>query len=82
MYSGEVFTLLGHNGAGKTTLMNILTGLESPDTGEVLVNGKDISSEIDEIRHNMGICPQQDDWLFDQLTVRQVEAPFISPCQG
>jgi ABC-type multidrug transport system ATPase subunit len=72
MYDGEVFALLGHNGAGKTTLMSILTGLQSPDTGEVFVDGHDISSELDEIRQSLGICPQQDDLLFDQLTVRQV----------
>src|SRR2546428_10768508 len=41
--AGEIHALLGENGAGKTTLMNILYGLVSPDSGEVLVDGKPVS---------------------------------------
>jgi simple sugar transport system ATP-binding protein len=37
---GEIVALLGENGAGKTTLMNILYGLYSPTSGEVLVDGE------------------------------------------
>lgn len=37
---GEVLGLLGENGAGKSTMMNILSGLYSPDEGEILFDGK------------------------------------------
>jgi simple sugar transport system ATP-binding protein len=38
---GEVLGLLGENGAGKTTLMNILSGLYRPDSGKILIDGKE-----------------------------------------
>jgi simple sugar transport system ATP-binding protein len=37
---GQVFCLLGENGAGKSTVIKILTGVERPTLGEVLVDGK------------------------------------------
>ncbi|PID36695.1 MAG: heme ABC transporter ATP-binding protein [Rhodobacterales bacterium] len=39
---GEVLGLLGENGAGKSTMMNILSGLYSPDEGEILIDGKPV----------------------------------------
>ena len=40
---GEVLGLLGENGAGKSTMMNILSGLYSPDEGEILIDGKPVT---------------------------------------
>ena len=40
LYGGEVHALLGENGAGKTTLMNILSGVHTPDDGEITIAGQ------------------------------------------
>jgi len=40
---GEIFSLLGPSGCGKTTLLRICAGFEQPDSGKVLLNGKEIT---------------------------------------
>ncbi len=57
---GEIHALLGENGAGKTTLMNILYGLATPDSGEILLDGKQvrISSPSDAIRRGISMVHQ------------------------
>lgn len=43
MEKGELVSLLGPSGIGKTTLFNIMSGLESPSSGKVMLDGKDIT---------------------------------------
>jgi len=43
--SGEFITLLGPSGSGKTTVLRMIAGFEKPDSGKILLNGKDISTK-------------------------------------
>ena len=40
---GEFLALMGPSGSGKTTLLNLMAGIDTPTSGEVIVNGRDIS---------------------------------------
>ena len=41
---GEFVAIMGESGSGKTTLLNLLAGLDKPTAGQILLNGKDLSS--------------------------------------
>ena len=45
LQKNEIVSLLGVSGAGKTTLFNVISGLMEPDSGEVLLNGKEITGQ-------------------------------------
>jgi ABC-2 type transport system ATP-binding protein len=51
---GDIFALLGPNGAGKTTAMKIMTGLMSPDAGEVRIFGHSILTEYEQAMAEVG----------------------------
>ena len=57
---GEILSLLGENGSGKTTLMNMLSGIYTPDSGTILVDGQPvtISSPQDAKRLGIGMVHQ------------------------
>lgn len=56
---GECFALLGVSGAGKTTTFKCLTGEEVPTTGDVHIQGFDLTtlSGFDKARKQIGYCP-------------------------
>jgi ABC-2 type transport system ATP-binding protein len=56
---GEIFALLGPNGAGKTTLINIVCGIVTPSSGEVLVDGRNWQSDYRYARERIGLVPQE-----------------------
>lgn len=47
IYRGETVAITGHSGSGKTTLMALLAGLDTPDSGTILLEGRDIN-QMDE----------------------------------
>lgn len=55
---GEFVTLIGPSGSGKSTLFNLLTGLESADSGEILVNGR-----VTALAGSFAYMPQRDTLL-------------------
>ncbi|MBI1748170.1 MAG: LPS export ABC transporter ATP-binding protein [Acidobacteria bacterium] len=69
---GEVIGLLGPNGAGKTTTFYIIVGLTTPDTGRVLLDGKEITQLPMYLRARSGISylPQEPS-VFRKLTVEE-----------
>ncbi len=52
---GEVKALVGENGAGKSTLMKILYGMQSPDSGEIIIDGKTVVLRNPNDAINVGI---------------------------
>ena len=56
---GEIFALLGPNGAGKTTLINIVCGIVTPSSGEVIADGHHIQREYRAARSKIGLVPQE-----------------------
>ena len=59
IYKGEIFGLLGPNGAGKTTTIRILATVLPPDSGEVAIGGYSLGRRAEDIRHIIGVCPQE-----------------------
>ena len=69
---GEIHSLLGENGAGKSTLMKVLFGIESPDSGKIILNGQEttIKSPMDAISKGIGMVHQHF-MLVPSLTVAE-----------
>lgn len=67
---GSVVSLLGPNGAGKTTTFYMIVGIEKPDAGTVMLDGKDISSMpmYERARAGIGYLPQEAS-IFSKMTV-------------
>ncbi|QIP14345.1 ABC transporter ATP-binding protein [Spirosoma aureum] len=65
--AGQVMAVLGRSGCGKTTLLKILAGLETPDTGEVRMDGQSILSVPPELRQVVYLY--QEPLLFPHLNV-------------
>jgi ABC-type branched-subunit amino acid transport system ATPase component len=68
----EVTGLIGPNGAGKTTLVNVMSGVDFPDSGTIELNGEDITSWTAEKRAAAGLARTfQHGHLFARLSARE-----------
>jgi ABC-2 type transport system ATP-binding protein len=67
---GELFGFLGPNGAGKTTTIRMLTGILTPDAGDVSICGIDIQKHPIAAKMQMGIIPEMSN-VYTELTATQ-----------
>src|SRR5213083_1717303 len=80
---GEVHALLGENGAGKSTLMSILYGLYTPDSGEILMNGKPVAIHSPKNAIELGIgMVHQHFMLIPVMTVTENIVLAQEPTKG
>jgi ABC-type multidrug transport system ATPase subunit len=66
----SLLAVVGPSGAGKSTLLGALTGYRPANGGTVSFDGRDLYADYDELRHRIGLVPQ-DDILHAALTVRR-----------
>lgn len=70
VYPGEVHALLGANGAGKSTLVKLFAGIEQPDTGKILLGGREVHFAAPRAALSAGIATvHQELSLFPSLDV-------------
>ncbi|GAA5002077.1 ATP-binding cassette domain-containing protein [Pseudoluteimonas lycopersici] len=72
---GEITGLLGPNGAGKTTTLRMLYTLMRPETGRVLVDGRDVAADAVAARRALGVLPDARG-VYKRLTARENIAYF------
>lgn len=66
---GELFAILGGNGSGKTTTLGVISGLNKPYLGEVLIDGKPLSKLENLYNGVLGVLPQNPHSVFVKKTV-------------
>ncbi|HLE95978.1 MAG TPA: ABC transporter ATP-binding protein [Candidatus Thermoplasmatota archaeon] len=66
---GDLAAIVGPSGSGKTTVLRLVAGLETPEAGRVLVDGRDVTREAPEARHLAYVF--QEGALFPHLDVRR-----------
>ncbi len=79
---GEMIAIMGPSGCGKTTLLNVLSGIDQPNSGEVLIAGKPMYSVSDDLRtqmraENLGFIFQDFNLLPVLSAVENVELPLL-----
>lgn len=74
IHRGETKIILGESGSGKSTILKLILGLIKPDSGQILIEGRDIAQMVERdlvsIRRDIGMVFQEGA-LFDSLSVRE-----------
>jgi phospholipid/cholesterol/gamma-HCH transport system ATP-binding protein len=74
---GEIFVIMGPSGSGKSVLLKHLIGLESPDEGEILINGESVQSPEIAAKYRMALVFQSGA-LLNSLTVGENVGLYLS----
>lgn len=77
---GEMVFVTGHSGAGKSTLLKLAAAIERPTSGNVIVNGQNVSAlsarAVPFLRRNLGLVFQDHKLLFDRTVYDNVVLPL------
>ena len=78
--AGEMLFITGHSGAGKSTLLKLITAIEKPSTGSIIINGQNVSAMkagmVPFFRRNFGLIFQDHKLLFDRSVFENVALPL------
>lgn len=81
LQSGEMAFLTGHSGAGKSTLLKLITVIERPSAGRVLIGGHDIAkikrNHVPYLRRDIGMIFQSPHLLMDRSVFDNVALPLV-----
>lgn len=78
---GEMAFLTGHSGAGKSTLLKLMTLMEKPSSGSIVINGQELSrvsyEQVPYIRRGIGMIFQNHNLLMDRTVFDNVALPLV-----
>ncbi|WP_028116617.1 cell division ATP-binding protein FtsE [Ferrimonas senticii] len=81
LQSGQMAFLTGHSGAGKSTLLKLITAIERPTLGKVVVNQQDVGQlkrgQVPYLRRDIGIIFQDHNLLMDRSVFDNVALPLV-----
>lgn len=75
--AGEIYALLGGNGAGKSTTLKTLLGFNTPTSGSITVEGKEVTQALNFVRGQTAYLPESAT-LYSHLTARENVNYFLS----